>query len=139
MLHISCDHLNTIVAHARLEYPNECCGILVGTDDTVMTAYRISNIAKSPYRYLMDSQEFLDADIKTENMGWEFLAFYHSHTHSRAYPSDTDVRMAQQSGYHDVYYVLISLEDNNNPDIRVFLINERGDITEVNYEISSLK
>ena len=139
MLHISCDHLNTIVAHARLEYPNECCGILVGTDDTVMTAYPISNIAKSPDRYLMDSQEFLDADIKTENMGWEFLAFYHSHTHSRAYPSDTDVRMAQQSGYHDVYYVLISLEDNNNPDIRVFLINERGDITEVNYEISSLK
>jgi len=139
VLHISYDHLNALVAHARSEDPNECCGILVGSDDTVMAAYRISNIAKSPYRYLMDSQEFLDADIKTEKMGWEFLAFYHSHTHSQAYPSDTDVRMAQQSGYHDVYYVLISLEDNDDPDIRVFLINERGDITEVNYEIASLR
>jgi len=134
VLHISYDHLNELVAHARSEYPNECCGIFAGSDDTVMFSYRISNTTESPYRYLMDSQEFLDADIDAEENGWEFLAFYHSHTHSKAYPSDTDVRMAQQSGYHDVYYVLVSLEDNDAPDIRVFLINECGDIIEVNYD-----
>jgi proteasome lid subunit RPN8/RPN11 len=78
----------------------------------------------------MDPQEFLDADLAVERKGWEFLAFYHSHTHSPAYPSDTDVRMALQSGYLDVYYVLVSLEDRDDPDVRAFRIDESGAISE---------
>ena len=128
-------HADEMVAHASEEDPNECCGILAGRDGTAQRLYRITNSAKSPYRYLMDPQEFLDADLDSERNGMEFLAFYHSHTHSPAYPSPTDVRMAQQSGYHDVHYVLVSLEDHDNPQINAYLIKESGEVVEQPLEV----
>ena len=80
MLTIAKKFADEMVAHSLEEDPNECCGILSGSDDTVEKLYRITNTTKSPYRYLMDPQEFLNADIDTESNGWEFIAFYHSHT-----------------------------------------------------------
>ena len=127
-----------MIAHALEEDPNECCGILSGKDDTVEHLYRITNSAKSPYRYVMDPQEQLDADKDTEANGWGFVAFYHSHTHSEAYPSSTDVNMALQSGYYlDVYYVLVSLANRADPQIRTFrIIEESGAILEQDFEIT---
>jgi proteasome lid subunit RPN8/RPN11 len=119
-----------MVAHSMEEDPNECCGILSGTDGTVQELYRITNTTKSSYTYLMDPQEHLNADLDTERKGMEFVAFYHSHTHSPAYPSATDVRMALQSGYLEVYYVLVSLENKAEPMIRAYRIDEAGNITE---------
>ncbi len=135
LITITESHANEMVAHALEEDPNECCGILAGADGTGRKLYRIANSAKSPYRYLMDPQEFLNADLDSERSGMEFLAFYHSHTHSPAYPSPTDVRMAQQSGYHDVYYILVSLEDSENPAIKAYLIRESGEIVEQPLEV----
>ena len=129
-------HADEMIAHSLEENPNECCGILSGTNDTSKKLYQIINSANSPYRYLMDPQEFLKADLDTEQNGMDFLAFYHSHTHSPAYPSVTDVRMALQSGYLDVFYILISLEDHSDPQIRAFLIDETGEISEQQIEIT---
>ena len=128
-------HAGEIIAHALEEDPDECCGILAGRDDAAMKLYRITNSARSPYRYVMDPQEFLNADLDAERNGMEFVAFYHSHTHSPAYPSQTDVRMAQQSGYHDVHYILVSLEDHDDPRINAYLIRESGEIVEQPLEI----
>ena len=124
-----------MIAHSLEEDPNECCGILSGVDSRVHRLYRVTNTAKSPYRYLMDPQEFYNADRDTESNGWELQAFYHSHTHSPAYPSTTDVKMALQSGYLMVYYVLVSLEDKASPQIRMFRIDEAGEIKESDYEL----
>lgn len=136
LIRITKIHADEMIAHSLNENPNECCGILSGTNNTSKKLYRISNSANSPYRYLMDPQEFLKADLDTEKNGMNFLAFYHSHTHSPAYPSLTDVRMALQSGYLDVFYILISLEDHGDPQIRAFLIDETGEITEQQVEIT---
>ena len=125
-----------IIAHALEEDPDECCGILAGRDGAASRLYRITNTVKSPYRYMMDPQQFLDADLDSERNGMEFVAFYHSHTHSPAYPSQTDVRMAQQSGYHDVHYILVSLEDRDNPQISAYLIHESGEIVQQPLEIA---
>lgn len=121
-----------MIAHALCEYPNECCGVLVGAGSVVSDLYRITNKAASSYRYLMDPQEFLEVDQASEKKGLEMLAFYHSHTHSDAYPSQTDVRMALESGWVDVYYVLISLMDKTKPNIRAFHIDDDGNIEEEN-------
>ena len=136
MIRILKIHADEMIAHSLKENPNECCGILSGTNDISKKLYRITNSANSPYRYLMDPQEFLKADLDTEQNGMDFLAFYHSHTHSPAYPSVTDVRMALQSGYLDVFYILISLEDHSDPQIRAFFINETGEISEQQIEIT---
>ena len=138
MLRIKKEHADQMVAHSIQEDPNECCGILTGSDGTVARVYRITNTAKSPYRYLMDPQEQLNAMLESERSGQEILAFYHSHTHSPAYPSPTDVRMAQQSGWlgDDVFYILVSLEDRDDPAIRAFHVQEDGEIVEEGLEIS---
>ena len=130
MLRIDKAFSDEMIAHSREEDPNECCGILAGKDGMVQELYRITNTAKSPYRYLMDPQEHLNADLDSERKGMEFVAFYHSHTHSPAYPSGTDVRMALQSGYLDVHYVLVSLENKAEPLVRAFRIDESGNIAE---------
>ena len=54
MLRIQKKHADEMVAHAREEDPNECCGILGGKHESVSRIYRIANTARSPYRYLMD-------------------------------------------------------------------------------------
>ena len=135
MLRIDRSYADEIISHAMEEDPNECCGILAGSDDAVSHLYRITNEVRSPVRYQMDPQEQLNAMLDSERNGWELLAFYHSHTHSAAYPSSTDVRMALQSGWLDIYYVLVSLEDRPDPQIRAFHIDERGDVTEEAFEI----
>ena len=130
MLRLPQQFSHQIAEHALAEDPNECCGILAGADGTVKHAYGITNTAKSPYRYLMDPQQFLNADKDAETRGWKFLAFYHSHTHGEAYPSQTDVRMALESGWLDVHYVLVSLADKAKPVLRAFHIRDDGQITE---------
>ncbi len=125
-MRVDTQFVNEMIGHSREEYPNECCGILSGKDGLVKRRYPITNVAKSPYRYVMDSQEHLAAVLDSDRNGWEVIAFYHSHTNSRAKPSRTDERMAQQSGYHDEYYVLVSLEKRDAPDVCVWSIDELG-------------
>lgn len=108
-----------------------------GGGDIATSIARITNTAKSPYRYQMDPQEFLDADKKAERLDLGIVAFYHSHTHSAAYPSDTDVRLAIESGWTDPYYVLVSLENIDAYEIKMYQINVDGTVIEKNYSLSA--
>tara|TARA_B100001013_G_scaffold296056_1_gene196520 strand:+ start:205 stop:849 length:645 start_codon:yes stop_codon:yes gene_type:complete len=108
-----------------------------GGGDIATSIVKITNTAKSPYRYQMDPQEFLDADKKADRLDLGIVAFYHSHTHSAAYPSDTDVRLAIESGWIDPYYVLISLENIDAHDIKMYQINVDGTVIEKNYSLSA--
>lgn len=136
MLSINQNFIDKIYQHSLDEFPNECCGILAGKNDIVSNIYLIKNTANSPYRYLMDSRDFLNADKDVRDKNIDFIAFYHSHTHSKAYPSDTDVRMAVESGWTDINYALISLEDKDNPVLKIFLISESGNISEEKLNIT---
>ena len=135
MLRIGKEFADEMIVHARQEDPDECCGILAGADDTVAKLYRIKNATPSPYRYSMEPQEFLEAMLDSERNEWEMLAFYHSHTHSPAYPSQTDVRLAVDSWMLDVLYILVSLEDTDAPQIRAFQITEASEILEKEFKI----
>jgi proteasome lid subunit RPN8/RPN11 len=122
-----------MVAHALEDDPNECCGMLAGSGGIATKLYRMTNTAASPYRYNMDPLELLTGERERDDNGWELLVIYHSHTHSPAYPSDTDVRMATwpdgKSIWPGTYYILVSLEDHDNPDVRAYSITD-GVITE---------
>ena len=135
MLRILKKHAGEMIAHALADAPNECCGILAGTDNTVLHTYRIANTDRSPYSYLMDPQEQLNAMLDAERNGWELLSFYHSHVDGPAYPSQTDVKLAVQTGWLDVIYIVLSLANKAGPEMRAFHIDKEGGITEVDYEL----
>jgi|TARA_B100000686_G_scaffold192195_1_gene198800 proteasome lid subunit RPN8/RPN11 len=104
-----------------------------GGGDIASSIVRITNTAQSPYRYQMDPQEFLDADKKAGQLNLSILGFYHSHTHTSAYPSDTDIRLAIESGWTDPYYILISLENILEPEVKMYQINIDGTVIEEEY------
>jgi proteasome lid subunit RPN8/RPN11 len=120
---ISRDLVDQIVAHAREELPNECCGLIGGTGGTATVVHRVANAAASPLRFQMDSQEQYNAWKAIEDAGLEFLAIYHSHTKTRAYPSQTDVNEAV--AWPDQIYVIVSLEDSDSPDVRAYWLKDR--------------
>jgi len=114
-------YVDEIIRHAREEDPNECCGILAGRDGQVARLYRAVNAEASPYRYNVDPKDLLRIYKECDAQGWEFVAIYHSHTHTEAYPSATDVRLA---AWPDSLYLIVSLADNANPILRAFRIQD---------------
>ena len=103
-----------IVAQARAEYPNEACGLIVGdaaaADGGRAIRYEPTrNKAASPYRYEIDPADLLRLTIATDDADEAFWGIVHSHTHSPASPSPTDVGLAF---YPDALYILVSLSDD---------------------------
>ena len=135
MLKIERRHVDDMFAHARQEYPNECCGILAGVDGVGKRLYRTTNVVKSPVRYQIDPQEQLNAELDAEKSGWEYLAFYHSHTRGHVGLSTTDARMALDSGWLDIYYLLVLLHDTDEPRLNAYRVTENGEVIEEPFEV----
>jgi proteasome lid subunit RPN8/RPN11 len=114
-------YADDIVAQAREEAPNECCGVLAGRDGRVEKLFRALNDEKSPYRYNVEPHDLLRIYRECDASGWDFLAIYHSHTHTEAYPSPTDVRLA---AWPESTYIIVSLADPENPVLRAFRIQD---------------
>ncbi len=115
-----------LVEHARSDFPYEVCGLLAGRDGTVVKHYRIPNAARSMTYYSMDPKAMLHAMNEIDDEDWDLLAIYHSHTHTEAFPSPTDVELAF---YPDATYLIISRQEADAPVIRGFGIHD-GTITE---------
>ncbi|MBM4405076.1 MAG: M67 family metallopeptidase [Chloroflexi bacterium] len=109
-----------IIAHAKAEAPNECCGVLAGTGAAVRAAYRAKNTERSPVKYNFDGPELLRIEDEAAKAGHDVLGFYHSHTFSEAYPSPTDVKLSSPWGY---IYMIVSLRNPQQPAIRIFRID----------------
>jgi proteasome lid subunit RPN8/RPN11 len=115
-----------LLAHAREDAPNECCGLIGGNDGVAKTVYRARNAEASPLRYNLDPQDQFRIMTEMEERGEELSAIYHSHTASPAYPSQTDINLA---AYPDTLYLIVSLAEGEQ-DLRGFRI-EDGEVSEV--------
>ncbi len=93
-----------------------------GTDGEAISIHRTANAEASPLRYSIDAKELLDTYNAIEESGHELAAIYHSHTASPAYPSQTDVNLA---GWPDLVYLIVSLENPGDPDLKGFFIRDR--------------
>ena len=105
---------DAIVAQARAEYPNEACGLIVGDAPAADggRALRFEparNKAASPYRYEIEPADLLRLTIATDDAGEVFWGIVHSHTHTAAEPSPTDIGLAF---YPDALYILVTLSDD---------------------------
>jgi proteasome lid subunit RPN8/RPN11 len=114
--------IDEIVAHARDDLPNECCGMIGGREGEASSVIRVENSAASPLRYEMDPQEQYNALKSIEDGGGELLAIYHSHTKSAAYPSQTDVNQAV--AWPEQIYLIVSLADRDAPDVKGYLLKD---------------
>jgi len=117
-----------LIAHAREEAPNECCGYARARDGAVDQVYRAENARKSPYGFAFGF-EALQATNELEDEGWE-VATYHSHPRSAAVPSQTDINLAQ---YPSWTWLIVSLEDE--PHIRAWRIAD-GQVDEEQIEVT---
>jgi proteasome lid subunit RPN8/RPN11 len=115
---ISQSLIDEMVAHAREDLPNECCGMIGGREGEATRVVRVENAAASPLRYEMDPQGQYDALKAIEDAGEELIGIYHSHTRSAAYPSQTDVNEARM--WPEQAYVIVSLENDEAPDVKAF-------------------
>jgi [CysO sulfur-carrier protein]-S-L-cysteine hydrolase len=120
-----------MVAHARAEAPNECCGMIGARDGTATSIHRARNAEESPLRYVIHPTDQLRIMEEIETRGEELAAIYHSHTGSPAYPSQTDINLAEN--WPDPLYVICSLADSE-PEVRAFAIRD-GEVEEVTLEL----
>ena len=123
---------DALVAHARDEFPNECCGLVGGREGRAETVYPATNAEDSPFRYSISPSEQLELVNRIEESGEEIVAIYHSHTKTEPYPSETDVNLA--AGWPDVAWLIVSLKDPERPEVRAFRIVDR-EIEDVDLEI----
>jgi [CysO sulfur-carrier protein]-S-L-cysteine hydrolase len=127
---ISRQLLDELIAHAREEAPNECCGVIFaepGPPLRAVSVHRAVNIAASPLRFEVDPKELLEVNEELERTGSR-LAIYHSHTRTAPYPSQTDINFA--AGWPETEWVIVGLVDGAAPEVRSYLI-EGGEVREV--------
>jgi proteasome lid subunit RPN8/RPN11 len=129
-LQISRHLLDEIVAHARADAPNECCGMIAARDGRAVAVHRARNAAASPLRYEIDGMEQYAIQSTIEDAGLELGAIYHSHTRSAPEPSQTDINLAF---YPDALYVIVGLE-GDEPDVRAWRIVD-GTVSEAALEV----
>jgi proteasome lid subunit RPN8/RPN11 len=120
-MRISAELLDDIIAHAREDAPNECCGMIASLDGGAVRVYRATNSAASDLRYEIDGVEQYRIQTEIDDSGWDLGAIYHSHTRSAPYPSQTDINLAF---YPDSLYVIVGLA-GDEPEVRAFRIADQ--------------
>jgi len=142
-----------LVEQAQAGAPDEVCGILGGSDGEVQRVFPVRNTAddisaeqgvfrdrrsgvaqagRRPVHYYMDPRDQLRVYNELDEVGLDVVGYYHSHTHTEARPSPTDIRLASDL---TSVYVLVSLTDQ--PSVRAWRIakadpaSETGELTEL--------
>lgn len=131
MLQLQQEIVDEIVAQGLAEFPNESCGLIAGANGEPVRVFRMRNADASPVTYRLDPKEQLQVQNEIDDNGWDLFAIYHSHTHSEAYPSETDRR---QAFYPESYYLVLSLSDRERPELRAFRIVD-GEVSEEEVKI----
>jgi proteasome lid subunit RPN8/RPN11 len=125
---ISEELVDEMVAHAREEAPNECCGFVARRDGKAVEVRRMTNQAASPLKFEVDGLKAYKAIEEFEEAGAELGAIYHSHTRTAPYPSQTDINFAVH--WPGVEWVIVGLDRTGEATVRTYLI-EDGNVREL--------
>ena len=124
--------VDSMVAHAKKDHPDEACGVVAGPEgsDRPTRFIPMRNAARSPTFYEFDSADLLALYKQMEALDEDPVVIYHSHTATQAYPSRTDIAYAQEPAAH---YVLASTREHGSApgvvEIRSYRI-VHGDVSE---------
>lgn len=129
-----------ILGHARSGLPNEMCGLLAGTVESlapgellgaagehkvghVKHVYLLTNTDESNEHFTMDPREQLAAVKDARTHGWDLLGNWHSHPETPARPSVEDKKLAYDP---TTCYLILSLEDADHPALNAYHIGRDG-------------
>lgn len=136
-LRITAEQYGVIVGHCFDGLPDEACGMLAGpmteageATGEISAVTPCRNADASARTYTVEPRDLLRAMRDAEARGHEIVGVWHSHTHTDAYPSQTDVRQAVDPAW---LYVLVSLR-HGEPALRAYRIRD-GVIAEVGVEV----
>lgn len=127
MLQLSSHAYRQMVALAYDCVPEEACGLMGGDYGGTRAPlfFPCRNSAGSSKLYTIDPRDHLRAERAAEDEGFDIVGVMHSHTHTDAYPSPTDVAQAPDPAWH---YVIVSLK-YEEPVLRSYRIID-GNIAE---------
>jgi [CysO sulfur-carrier protein]-S-L-cysteine hydrolase len=120
-MRIARDLYEEMIAHAREEAPNECCGMVASNDAHAVAVYRAVNAEASPLRFRIDPEEQLELHNQIEDAGLRLGAIYHSHTRTEPRPSQTDINFAKL--WPGVLWIIVGL-DGGEADVRTWRIDD---------------
>jgi len=120
-MRIARDLYDAMIAHAREEAPNECCGMVGASDGDGVAVYRAVNAEASPLRFRIDPEEQFALHTRIEAAGQELGAIYHSHTRTEPRPSQTDINFAKL--WPGVLWIIVGLV-GDEADVRTWRIDD---------------
>jgi [CysO sulfur-carrier protein]-S-L-cysteine hydrolase len=120
-MRIARDLYEQMIAHAREEAPNECCGMVGTSNGRAMSVHRAENVEASPLRFRIDPEEQLELHTRIEDAGLELGAIYHSHTRTEPRPSETDINFAKL--WPGVLWIIVGLA-GDEADVRTWRIDD---------------
>ena len=123
--------IDEMVAHAREEAPNECCGLVASSNGDAVRVYRAANAEHSPVKYVVDPRDQIRIQNEIDEKGWDLGAIYHSHTRTEPFPSQTDINLARN--WPDPLYVIVGVA-GDDADVRAFRIVD-GTVTETELDV----
>jgi proteasome lid subunit RPN8/RPN11 len=121
-----------IVAHALEEAPNECCGVIASSGDSLVKVFRAMNKFASPLRYEIADKDAIRINREIDEAGWDYGAIYHSHTRSAPYPSQTDISLATM--WAQVIFLIVGVAEGQ-PEVRAFRIVDKK-VSELEVEVA---
>jgi proteasome lid subunit RPN8/RPN11 len=124
-IHIPRHVYEEMVEHAKGDYPNECCGAIVGAiykDKRVFESHRMRNIntERSSDRFIIDPNELNIIDKQARVANLDVIGFYHSHPDHPDKPSEYDREWAHP-GYS---YLIISIKGGDEVKARSWIVEE---------------
>jgi [CysO sulfur-carrier protein]-S-L-cysteine hydrolase len=123
--------IDEMVAHARGEAPNECCGLVASSNGDAVRVYRAANAEHSPVKYVVDPRDQIRIQNDIDDNGWDLGAIYHSHTRTEPFPSQTDINLARN--WPEPLYVIVGVA-GDDADVRAFRIVD-GTVTETELDV----
>ena len=129
MLKISRADYDSIWRHAEQSYPQEGCGILLGSVAmgcrSAGSIFPCNNAHPEPLRrYRIDPLQAIAAQKLARNLGMNIIGFYHSHPDHPAQYSETDLAEAY---WLDCSYVISSVDQGHASQTRSFVLSGSED------------
>jgi proteasome lid subunit RPN8/RPN11 len=124
--------VDQVIAHARREHPDECCGVIAGRDGVATRLFEMDNADRSPTGFTFDSAQWLKVYRAIDDADEDQLVVYHSHTATEAYPSRTDILWSRTTEFQ--HWLLVSTRVETD-EVRSFVITD-GEVVEEELRIS---